>query len=112
MSKDLSKKYSPVVQASDMRSKPFLISLLLSTLLSFIAPLMLIGFLVVCLALAAYLPGMASISQMITAQILKFLTVFGTGNAISGAVVIALACSLVGALFDTYSYYYRSLRNG
>lgn len=95
-----------------MRSKPFLVSLSLSILLSFVAPLVLIGFVVVCLALAAYLPGMASISQIATTQILKFLTVFGTGDAISGAVVIALACSLVGALFDTYSYYYRSLRNG
>lgn len=95
-----------------MRSKPFLVSLVLSTLLSFIAPLMLIGFIVVGLALIAYLPGMTSVSQMITTQILKFLSVFGTGDAISGAVVIALACSLVGALFDTYSYYYQSLRNG
>lgn len=100
------------MQASDMRSKPFLVSLLLSALVSFIAPLMLIGFIVVCLALAAYIPGMTSISQIATAQILKFLTVFGTGDAISGAVVIALTCGLVGSLFDTYSYYYRSLRNG
>jgi hypothetical protein len=77
--------------------------------MSFLAPLLMIGGIVVVLALVAYVPGLAAISQILTAQILHFLETFGSGDAISGAVVIAFAFMLVGALFDTYSFYYRSL---
>lgn len=92
-----------------MRSKEFVRSLIVASLMSFIAPLLVMGGLVVLLALVAYLPGLATMSQMVTTQVLQFLGAFGSGDAISGAVVISLVFTLVGALFDTYSFYYRSL---
>jgi len=95
-----------------MRSKTFLRSLVVTSFLSFVAPLLLIGVLVIVLGLAAHVPGLGTASQVMTSQILLFLSVFGNGDEIEGAIVIALACMLVGALFDAYSFYYTSLRNG
>ncbi|MDX2240549.1 MAG: hypothetical protein NW224_07700 [Leptolyngbyaceae cyanobacterium bins.302] len=92
-----------------MRSKAFLRSLLVTSFMSFLAPLVMVGGGVVILALVAYLPGLTSISQILTSQILQFLATFGNGDAISGSVVIGFAFMLVGALFDIYSFYYRSL---
>jgi hypothetical protein len=92
-----------------MRSKAFVRSLIVAIFMSFIMPLLVIGGSVVVLALVAYIPGLATVSQVITLQVLRFLSAFGTGDAISGTVVISLAFTLVGALFDTYSFYYRSL---
>lgn len=92
-----------------MRSKAFLRSLLVTSFISFLAPLVMIGGVVVVLAVVAYLPGLTTISQVLTSQILQFLSAFGNGDAISGSVVIGFVFMLVGALFDTYSFYYRSL---
>lgn len=96
-------------KAMYMQSRSFLRSLLVASLMSFIAPLLLMGLLVLVAVLSAYIPGLSAVSSILTSQILGFLSVFGSGDAIAGAVVIASACSLVGALFDTYSFYYRSL---
>ena len=38
-------------------------------------------------------------------QFVHILTIFGSGSAIYGALTIALVCSLVGMLFDTYTLY-------
>lgn len=92
-----------------MRSKSFFRSLIVASLVSFLVPLLLIGSLVGLLALVAYIPGMTILSDAITTQIVQFLAAFGNGDALSGVVVISLAFTLVGALFDTYSFYYRSL---
>ncbi len=92
-----------------MRSKAFVRSLLFTSFMSFLAPLIMIGGVVVILALVACVPGLEVVSQAITTQILQFLSSFGNGDAIGGAVVIGLAFMLVGALFDTYNSYYRSL---
>lgn len=92
-----------------MRTKAFVRSLVVASLMSFLTPLLMMGGTVVVLALVAYVPGLNAISQIVTVQILHFLSTFGNGDAIDGAVVIAFAFMLVGALFDTYSFYYRSL---
>lgn len=90
----------------------FLRSLVLTTLLSFVAPMVLVSALLVFALGVGYFPGLAAVSQIGTTQLLSFLAVFGTGSPLEGAVVIGLTCSLVGALFDTYAFYrYQSLNN-
>ncbi|MDX2232118.1 MAG: hypothetical protein NW220_20960 [Leptolyngbyaceae cyanobacterium bins.349] len=91
-----------------MRSKAFVRSLIVASVMSFLTPLLMIGGIVVVLALIAYVPGLATMSQVVTIQVLRFLSAFGSGDAISGAVLISLVFMLVGALFDTYNSYYRS----
>ena len=89
----------------------FLRSLLLTIVLSFIAPLLLVGGTIVSVSLIGYLPGPEGIAEAIAEQILQFLATFGSGNPLRGLVVISLTCSLVGALFDTYAFYrYQTLR--
>ncbi len=88
----------------------FLRSLLLTIVLSFVAPILLVGGALVSLSLVGYIPGSEAI-ESIADQILQFLAAFGSGNAFGGLIVISLTCSLVGALFDTYAFYrYQSLR--
>ncbi len=103
----LSGQFTQVGQV--MRSKAFVQSLIVASLMSFVLPLLIMGGIVVVLALVAYVPGFATVSQIVTNQVLQFLGTFGNGDAIGGAVVISLVFTLVGALFDTYSFYYRSL---
>lgn len=90
----------------------FLRSLLLTIIFSFVAPILLLSGALVSLALISYIPGLQGIGQATLGQILQFLATFGSGNPFRGLVVIALTCSLVGALFDTYAFYrYQSLRD-
>jgi hypothetical protein len=94
-----------------MPSKAFLRSLLLAAAFSFIAPLFFISSVIVVLSIAAYIPLLETISHFLVSQLLRFLAAFGNGRVYEGALVISIACSFVGALFDTYVYYYRYLRN-
>jgi len=93
-----------------MRSKAFLQSLLVTSTLSFMLPIVLISALVVVLFLIMQIPIAQSVGEVMVNQVLQVLKVFGTGSAIEGALVIAVTCSLVGILFDTYAFYNR-LRN-
>lgn len=89
----------------------FLRSLLLSIILSFVAPLLLAGVLIASTSLIAYVPGMQGIASALANHILQFLTAFGSGSSWHGLLVISLTCSLVGGLFDTYAFYrYQNLR--
>jgi hypothetical protein len=94
-----------------MRSKAFLHSLLVTSTLSFMVPIILISAVVMTLFLIMHIPIAESISQAMVQQVLQVLMVFGTGNAIEGAIVIATTCSVVGILFDTYAFC-NGLRNG
>ncbi len=89
----------------------FLRSLLLSIILSFVAPMLLVGVLVASTSLIGYIPGMQGIASAIANQILQFLATFGSDSPFQGLLVISLTCSLVGGLFDTYAFYrYQNLR--
>jgi len=80
-------------------------------MLSFAAPVLLIGGVLIGLSLVGQIPYGEAIGQMGTQQIVKFLAVFGSGDTIQGAIVIGLTCSVVGALFDTYAFYrYQNFR--
>ncbi len=94
-----------------MRSKAFLHSLLVTSALSFMVPIILISAIVMTLFVITQIPIAQSISQAMVQQVLQVLMVFGTGNAIEGAVIIATTFSLVGVMFDTYAFC-NGLRNG
>lgn len=83
----------------------FLRSLLLTSFLSFSAPVLLVGGMLASLCLLSYIPGIEIIGQSGVESVCQFLTTFGNGNPIEGVVVIGLTCALVGGLFDTYAFY-------
>ncbi|MGK7905254.1 MAG: hypothetical protein AB4352_28365 [Hormoscilla sp.] len=96
-----------------MSSLPvFIRSLLLTTVLSFVAPQVLISGIMLSIFLSGYLPGMAGISQAGATIVWNFLATFGSGCPMEGLVVIGLVCSFVGALFDTYAFYRNQILHG
>ncbi|UBF27893.1 hypothetical protein K9N68_08335 [Kovacikia minuta CCNUW1] len=96
-----------------MISIAFLRSLVLTSVLSFIAPVLLIGCILAVLSLISQIPVIEAIAQVGAGQILEFLAVFGSGDVVEGLLVIGLTCGLVGALFDTYAFYrHQNLRDG
>ncbi|MEG3859131.1 hypothetical protein [Microcoleus sp. herbarium12] len=86
----------------------FLRSLLLTSLLSFVAPLLLIGAGLTSCSLLCLVPALQAVGRSGQDQILQFLATFGSGCPLQGFLVIGLAFGLVGALFDTYAAYQHS----
>ncbi len=87
-------------------------TLALTIVFSFVAPIFLISGLLVSFSLLGHLPSLTAISTAINQGITEFLAAFGSGNSWRGMTIIGLACSFVGALFDTYNFNrYRNLRN-
>ena len=90
----------------------FFRSLILSVVLSFIAPICLLGGTMSSVYVLTWIPLFTEISQNINEQIVQFLGVFGDGSVSEGILVIALACGFVGALFDTYAFYNYQIQKG
>jgi hypothetical protein len=86
----------------------FLRSVLLASLLSFVAPLLLIGVGLTGCSLIGFLPVFQGIGHSGEYQILQFLATFGSGCPLEGFLVIGTTFALVGALFDTYAYCHSS----
>lgn len=82
----------------------YLRSLLLASLLSFLAPIALIGGTIALLLLLGIVPELMPFGQACAAQILSFLETFGNGSAWEGTIVIGCTCGVVGALFNTYIF--------
>ncbi|WP_341527066.1 hypothetical protein WKK05_31820 [Nostoc sp. UHCC 0302] len=86
-------------------------SLLLTIIFSFVAPMLLVGSLLLTLSLMGNFPGLQALTEAIATEIMHFLATFGSGTPLRGLFVISLTCSFVGALFDMYVYYrYQILR--
>ncbi|MEW6490985.1 MAG: hypothetical protein AB1589_00325 [Cyanobacteriota bacterium] len=83
----------------------YLRSLVLTVLLCFVAPIVVVTVLLAALGIMAYIPGFEPFGQAGNLQILNFLAVFGSGCPLQGVTTIGCTCSLVGALFDTYAFY-------
>lgn len=87
-------------------------SLLLTSIFSFLAPVLLIGIILASLALLGYVPGLEVFGKAGVEQVAQFLKVFGSTSALRGVVTIGIACSVVGILFDAYTFYrYQNLRD-
>jgi hypothetical protein len=80
-------------------------SLLLTVLLSFMAPIVLLGGLLAFLLVVSYIPGINLVGHLGTTALCKFLAVFGTGYPLHGIVTIGLTFSLVGGLLDLFNLY-------
>ncbi|MBD1869285.1 hypothetical protein H6F93_15875 [Leptolyngbya sp. FACHB-671] len=90
----------------------FLRSILITGIFSFMTPTLFIIGVLLCLSMVGYVPLFSSISQAGLEQITQFLSVFGSGSSVNGLLVIGLVCSLVGILFDTFTFYrHQNLRN-
>ncbi|WP_240041583.1 hypothetical protein [Okeania hirsuta] len=79
-------------------------SLLLTSIFSFVTPILLIGVSWTSFALISHFPSLRTIGQFGVAQIWHFLATFGDGHPWQGCLVIAVTFSLVGAMFDTYVF--------
>lgn len=82
----------------------YLRSLFLASLLSFLVPILLLGGTIAILLFLGAVPGLMPFGQACTIQMMSFLQIFGSGNAIEGAIVIGCTCAVAGALFDTYNF--------
>jgi len=86
-------------------------SLLLTSIFSFLAPVLLVGTILASLALLGYVPGLEVFGKAGLEQVAQFLKVFGSTSALRGLVTIGIVCSVVGILFDAYTFYrYQNLR--
>ena len=86
----------------------FLRSLLLTSLLSFLAPLLLIVAGLTSFSLIGMVPTLQGIGHSGENLILQFLATFGSGCPLQGFLVIGTTFGLVGALFDTYASFQHS----
>ncbi|NEQ67230.1 MAG: hypothetical protein F6J86_43890 [Symploca sp. SIO1B1] len=89
----------------------FLRSLALTTLLSFVTPIVLVTMLLTAISVVTFVPGLQIIGNTGTTHLLDFLAAFGKGSSLEGVLVISLTFSLVGALFDTYAFYHYRIFN-
>ncbi len=80
-------------------------SVVLTAVVCFVAPMVLVGILVLGLYVIHYLPLIYVVGNLGLHLIETFLNVFGNGNLLTGLILIGLVCSFVGTLFDTYTIY-------
>jgi hypothetical protein len=80
-------------------------TLLLTIIFSFLAPIVLVGAILLTVSLIGLIPGFQGIGDAIDTQILQFLATFGTGVPLHGIFTISLTCSFVAVLFDTYAFF-------
>lgn len=78
-------------------------SLTLSAIFSFSLPLLLIGSLVMAFAGLRIVAPLAPLSQQALHHLLSFLATLGSGSPWQGLLVVGLASSIVGVLFDTFA---------
>lgn len=83
----------------------FIISLILTATASFAVPITVVGLFFGSAFLIGLIPGLSSFGHEATAEILKFLAVFGSGKPFTGVITLGLASSFVGALFDLFNIY-------
>jgi hypothetical protein len=81
---------------------PFLLSLLVTSLLSFLLPLAVLATVRMSLLLVSSIPLLAQLGNSGNRALVEFLATFGSGNPVEGVLAIGLTCSLVGSLFDVF----------
>jgi hypothetical protein len=86
-------------------------SLLITGIFSFLTPVLFIGIILATLFTVGHFPPLEVVGTVGIEQVLHFLSIFGSGSALAGVVVISTTGSLVGMLFDAYTFYrYQNLR--
>ena len=84
----------------------FLVSLLLTTIISFSVPALLIGLVLGFVLVLGYIPGLELLGHCGIVHILDFLAVFGSGNPLEGVLILGFAFAVVGFLFDIFNFYF------
>lgn len=79
-------------------------SLLLTLGICFVTPAISLGMALGALTLGAWSP-LSTISSIGKEYLVDFLVTFGAGDVISGVVIICLTVSIVGGLFDMFTFY-------
>ena len=88
------------------------VSLVLTATISFAIPVAIAGLVFGVAITMSLIPGVMMFGHQAAEGILEFLATFGTGKPVTGAIVLGLACSFVGILFDLFNIYrYQSLRD-
>ena len=82
----------------------FLSSLLLTALMSFIAPVMAIGTILAGSYAVSCIPGCTPVGHMGIDCIVGFLAIFGNGLPRDGIITIGLTSAFAGALLDLFSF--------
>jgi hypothetical protein len=80
-------------------------SLVLTGFLAFLAPILLIGGLMLAAQAVALVPGLQSLGQAGSRPLIEFLEIFGNGSVYHGLMLIGAVCGTVGMLFDVYNAY-------
>lgn len=82
----------------------FFSSLFIAVVMSFLAPVVVCGFILTIGSALGTLPG--AMAETLVIGLTDFLKVFGNGDAWQGVLIIAIACSFVGGMFETFNFYY------
>lgn len=89
-----------------------LISLLLTSMVSFIVPTVICGLILITLAMASHLPEFSIFWETCYNGVWNFLMTFGNGSGSEGILTIGLTCGCVGCLFEALNFYrYQTLIN-
>lgn len=80
-------------------------SLILTGIFSFLVPVTFIGIILATLLLLGYIPHLEIVGKAGVNQVSHFLAIFGSGSIARGVLTIGMTGSLVGMLFDAYTFY-------
>lgn len=90
----------------------FFLSLILAALISFTAPIILVGFILALLSIVSCFPALALWGNSSAVHIFEFLAIFGNGKPLQGILTLGLTVSIVGVSLDALNFYrYQSLRD-
>lgn len=84
-------------------------SLVLTSMFSFLAPILLLVASTMLLLGLRQLPPLEPIARICIEQVAYVLSIFGSGSPIRGLMVIGIACGVVGFLFDSYTLFRNSV---
>jgi hypothetical protein len=83
----------------------YLRSLVITAVVTFLLPLLLLGSIFLCLIGFKVLFPAIVLSQEVSQQLQAFLSTLGNGDPWQGTLLIGTVSCLVGMLFDTYAFY-------
>ena len=84
-------------------------SLVVTVVMSSLAPVIVCGVILAIYSVLWLCPGMATAAPQNGLK--EFLQVFGNGSAWEGIMIIACAFGFVGAMFETFNFFYYYQRN-
>lgn len=79
-------------------------SLLLTIVMSGLAPVLVCGLVLTFCSVLWIIPGMTA--SILQEGLTEFLRIFGDGKVWEGILTIAIACGFVGGIFETFNFYY------